>query len=340
MVSSARWRLVGDGGQTPFDVSADSIVGRSRKADLRLPEGFVSRRHARLWTEGGRLMVEDLGSANGTFVNGDRIHRPTSLVAGDRVRFDEFEFTVAALPPEEVDAAPAGGEDEDITGPAGFAGGDAHDRDTAPAAMAAEPEAALSGADRTGSASALDLKFELPSLVGARKDVAPVPPVLDEALASPPEVRPGALASTEVPAQPFRLPAAVVAAPALLGTKGALEGHLIHLEPGRILLGRGMECDIWVDDPGVSRSHLEFLLVDGSCRVRQLGDARGALLNDRPVSEVELLPGDRLTIGDAAFVYDSAERLLVSDAPPPWLWMLAGFLGAGALLLALFAWLR
>ncbi len=60
------------------------IVGRSSDADLILLEGMVSRRHAHFILEGGVLEVEDLGSTNGTFVNGDKIRR-RSLKEGDRV---------------------------------------------------------------------------------------------------------------------------------------------------------------------------------------------------------------------------------------------------------------
>ncbi len=60
------------------------IVGRSSDADLILLEGMVSRRHAHFLLEGGILKVEDLGSTNGTFVNGDKV-RSRQLEAGDRV---------------------------------------------------------------------------------------------------------------------------------------------------------------------------------------------------------------------------------------------------------------
>src|SRR5436309_3376374 len=43
----------------------------------------LSRQHARIWDDGGRLTIEDLGSSNGTFVNGTRITAPTPLQPGD-----------------------------------------------------------------------------------------------------------------------------------------------------------------------------------------------------------------------------------------------------------------
>jgi hypothetical protein len=60
------------------------VVGRSGDADLILLEGMVSRRHARFSLEADVLSVEDLGSTNGTFVNGEKI-RKRRLEEGDRV---------------------------------------------------------------------------------------------------------------------------------------------------------------------------------------------------------------------------------------------------------------
>ena len=64
------------------------IVGRSRDADVRLTEGSVSGRHARLSWRGTRILVEDLGSANGTFVRGHRVGR-AEVRPGDDVRLGQ-----------------------------------------------------------------------------------------------------------------------------------------------------------------------------------------------------------------------------------------------------------
>ena len=96
MAESGSWHLVRQGEDQPFIVAGDVIVGRSKQADLRIEEGYVSRRHARLWLEAGRLMVEDLGSANGTFLNGERLDARQCLTPGDRICFDETEFYVEA----------------------------------------------------------------------------------------------------------------------------------------------------------------------------------------------------------------------------------------------------
>jgi diguanylate cyclase (GGDEF)-like protein len=73
------------------------VIGRAADADIRLQGDGVSRRHARVYLEQGELYVEDLQSANGTLVNGDRIGRAV-LRDGDRIQMGSttiLKFTYA-----------------------------------------------------------------------------------------------------------------------------------------------------------------------------------------------------------------------------------------------------
>ena len=87
-------------------------VGRDAACDLCIPDHRISRRHAKMTVTLSGVLVEDLNSINGTYVNDQRISQPTLLKAGDRVRFHEQEFRVdKALDPnatiicvKEVDA--------------------------------------------------------------------------------------------------------------------------------------------------------------------------------------------------------------------------------------------
>jgi pSer/pThr/pTyr-binding forkhead associated (FHA) protein len=67
-------------------LTAPLTVGRGRDADLVLADELVSRRHARVTPGGSGAVVEDLGSRNGTFVNGDLVNGPTRLVPGDQLQ--------------------------------------------------------------------------------------------------------------------------------------------------------------------------------------------------------------------------------------------------------------
>src|ERR687895_336486 len=88
MAGEYLWVTEGNAEGTTVALDEDFLVGRSESGEGRLgddPE--ISRAHARFYRdEAGRLMVADLGSTNGTFVNETRISAPQALQPGDRVR--------------------------------------------------------------------------------------------------------------------------------------------------------------------------------------------------------------------------------------------------------------
>jgi pSer/pThr/pTyr-binding forkhead associated (FHA) protein len=67
-------------------VAGTVTMGRGRDADLVLADELVSRRHAQVTPDGPGAVVEDLGSRNGTHVNGERIHGPVRLEPGDQLQ--------------------------------------------------------------------------------------------------------------------------------------------------------------------------------------------------------------------------------------------------------------
>lgn len=81
----------------------DLVVGRSPDCQLVIASGAVSRHHARIRRENDRVTVEDLGSSNGTFVNGVRLSAPAELKDRDRVSFGTVDATFFA-PPAAPDA--------------------------------------------------------------------------------------------------------------------------------------------------------------------------------------------------------------------------------------------
>ena len=72
------------GGEFPIVSDKQILVGRSSDLDMVLVEDMVSRKHARISMQGDQIWIEDLGSTNGTFVNGEKIKR-ARLKEGDRV---------------------------------------------------------------------------------------------------------------------------------------------------------------------------------------------------------------------------------------------------------------
>jgi len=72
-----------------FRVTGPLILGRSPDADVVLDDQFASDFHARLAFQGGEVRLHDLGSTNGTFVNGERLAAPLTLARGDRVQIGQ-----------------------------------------------------------------------------------------------------------------------------------------------------------------------------------------------------------------------------------------------------------
>jgi len=68
-----------------FKVDGTADIGRGQSVKIRLTDTEISRRHARLITKGGKVYVEDLGSTNGTFVNGQPVST-RELVDGDKIQ--------------------------------------------------------------------------------------------------------------------------------------------------------------------------------------------------------------------------------------------------------------
>lgn len=62
------------------------VVGRSPEAEITIDDPYASEFHARVGIQDERIMVHDLGSTNGTYVNGRRVSAPTTVSRGDTVQ--------------------------------------------------------------------------------------------------------------------------------------------------------------------------------------------------------------------------------------------------------------
>lgn len=96
MKDSSQWRLVANGdwlkGQI-FPLTGHNILGRDSECDITIPGTHLSRKHAEIAIKGNKLLVKDLNSSNGTFVNGKRVAQ-AELIPGDQIQFDVLTFTV------------------------------------------------------------------------------------------------------------------------------------------------------------------------------------------------------------------------------------------------------
>ena len=98
-----------DGERRSFSITRDmTVLGRREDCDLRIPLGEVSRKHCRLVRDGDSLKVEDLGSSNGTFLNGKRVQEAL-LSPGDSIQVGPIVFVL------QVDGTPADDELSPVT---------------------------------------------------------------------------------------------------------------------------------------------------------------------------------------------------------------------------------
>lgn len=107
------FQLVMRSGPTPgavYPLEGDQLtIGRDSTNGVSINDPEVSRRHARLTFQGGKYVLEDLGSTNGTFVNGQRLSGPHVLKAGDVVALGEqivLMYDAAVIDPGATIASP------------------------------------------------------------------------------------------------------------------------------------------------------------------------------------------------------------------------------------------
>jgi predicted component of type VI protein secretion system len=203
-----------------------STIGRGRGATIMLPHPLVSRQHCELFETNGRLMVRDLGSLNGTFVNNERISEaplpPGELLTVGAVTFRAvYEVAEASAPPEGPGPRLKAGRSRD-TDPNGTArSAPQAARETHRAAQASEPTVPLD-----------DFDFELPVTpvdeAPRPTDRAPLPPIRPEATADP---LPAGPAAPEVAdASPGRQPPGNPA-PSMPETTASPQREIASLDP-------------------------------------------------------------------------------------------------------------
>jgi pSer/pThr/pTyr-binding forkhead associated (FHA) protein len=93
-----------EGDKRSFSITKDvTVIGRREDCDLRIPVSEVSRKHCRVLKDGDAIRVEDLGSSNGTYHNGQRVSGSVTLEPGDSVQVGPVVFVlqIDGNPPDE-----------------------------------------------------------------------------------------------------------------------------------------------------------------------------------------------------------------------------------------------
>ncbi|HEX7036225.1 MAG TPA: FHA domain-containing protein [Pseudomonadales bacterium] len=335
-------------GTDRIDITGETLVGRSDECDLTVHDGHPSRRHARLTVENGRLWVEDLGSANGTFVNDRQITDRTELHPGDRIAFDLAMFTVGgAAAGADADATvvrrPPVDPNATVVRPVPAAGaGESRSGDRSHSA-----EESRSG-DRSHSAPAGDRSQGGPA--GERSQGPPAANV-PKSWADPDYQTAGTrvLSREELAAMaagtPMASPGEEVDGPHLRVLVGTSAGRVLRLDGKQEwTIGSDAGRDLELHDDGISGFHAKISHDAGRWRVIDQMSANGTWVNGEKVTVSYLGNGDRLRFAQVecevrlAAARGSRSATRAGSTRRPWVIAVAAA-AATAAVLALVSWL-
>jgi hypothetical protein len=77
---------------TAFEINESATIGRSPNADVRIDDPYASSAHARIFPRGQFMFIEDMGSTNGTYLNGRQLRKPEQLRVADTIRIGDTEY--------------------------------------------------------------------------------------------------------------------------------------------------------------------------------------------------------------------------------------------------------
>ncbi len=305
-----------------YQVGAALRFGREAGADVVVPGGQVSRRHAEIVASPrGYLLID--ASTNGTFVNGERVQNQRLLARADVIKIADEEFRFYAdvpqaaapqaqpAPPPVVQAAPSSAAATPVPPP----------RLVSPAAS---PPAAPAKLQTTGY-------FETGKRPGQPAGAMPPPPAAPAPRAAPPP--PPApppqppRAATPPPPAPAPVPpagaapgrgSAAAAAPLakFLVRSGALKGQRLIVRVPIVNIGRADYCDMMIPDDSVSSQHAKLTRREGVWVLADLGSTNGTMVDGEKIEgDIPLAPGAFVRFGDVQLIFEPTDDDADMNAP-------------------------
>lgn len=264
-----------------LDPSRSYTLGRDPQGDLTIDDARVSWRHATISWRGGSWFIEDHGSTNGTYAQGQRIHQ-LEIGPGSAVHLGNA----------------TDGPRLSLTGAAAAAGAGVHSGQAAGAQQApVQPHQAPYQAPQQGGAG-------WPGQQGPAQHQQQQQAWQQ---AQPQQAQPQqAQAQPQVPHQqaPAQGHGGAAGAPPVYGDRSPTTFHQLDL--GRVMrIGRALENELVVSDLQVSRLHAEFRATpDGRFEIRDLGSHNGTYVNGQPLHKsgsALLGPNDIVGVGHSTF---------------------------------------
>jgi len=255
----------------------ETTIGRIQPVDILIEDPIVSRQHARITLQGEQYFLEDLGSSNGTFLNGQPVVGRTALTPGDKVSLGHKIILVFEAPPKNLE-----------TMLEGFDMGQSPLETRLETGLPTPPPPIQTPVNLTPPELKAPPELHAPPVTQA-PSVDQTPPVLKAPPVTPPK-QPDAPSCTLV-----------------VRVSGAAPStHLLHGE--RLTLGRAEDNDIVIASKVISRHHARFERHGDSYRVHLLPDATNPL-----VMAGELLPdGHILQDGDVIHIGSNLADMAVS----------------------------
>ena len=314
----------GDGEQ--IEILSDMVLGRHKDCDIILTDGHPSRRHAQILVSDTGISLEDLGSANGSFVNGAQISSISLLKNGDILKFDtcEYHFIIESLSPV------AESNDQTIIRPVA----DLEQTVIRPAAELLVEAAELKSASGSAKENRVPAKDELlgkqvikepvkeaakePAKESAKESAKPV------AWIDNPQSSEGTqvfsreqLAKMAAELSDEKSDSSVSSSvPCLKLINGASRGSEIRLSAGEKggewTIGSDASRDIVVEGDGVSAFHAKIVNEGARWKLMDQMAANGTFINGDKALVSYLNSGDRIRLGSAECVFMLPESNTIS----------------------------
>jgi len=276
-------------------------VGRDSRNNLVLGDRQVSKFHCKILRREALHVVQDLGSSNGTLINGIRVGNETVVTTGDRIRVGPYELIFAdegadasgfVRPPRDsVDAPPP---TPAVVSPPGSPVQDEL------------PELELEDLDPLGGGFG---SSDAPDTPGAPRAVQLADPAPTPVRAAGPD-RP--MSDSGVTPAGSRAYLEII--------DGDGKGHMITIGNRGVTIGAGSRNHLVLDDPFVSRQHCRVDRSDSSYSVRDMGSTNGIRVDGEDVSEAPMTDGTRLQVGGVLMVFrwpDKPEDAQALQNVPP-----------------------
>jgi pSer/pThr/pTyr-binding forkhead associated (FHA) protein len=257
---------------------AIATIGRDEDCDIWLDDEMASRHHAEIAWDQGRACLTDCGSLNGMSLNGRRVHGTVLMHSGDIIEIGAMRFLFLLAEQRET----SGAVDDDPLS-----------KHTWRSSFDLQADS-LSGVEAVlpvDGGEALKTNTTLPV---TRPDEVP-----------PGELQPGLLvekSSIEPTSQTLPVPSESRAT--LRVQDGEFAGWHFVIDRPTLTLGRGSECSIVINDPSISRMHIQFLHQTDGDYIQDLGSSNGTLINGEPLRTAQLLKrGDVVGLGNIHLLY-------------------------------------